>query len=211
MAMWMRWAARVAQVRRWLRQEEENIMRKFAGVLCVASLALVAMALGQDGRGPKEPPKVAKDRVKGSINHDGGKAEWNRIMGKVKVVDADTLEFEDGTRVALGLAVPELGQMGMIHGALYPCGKEAAEFLRKLIGDQPTMCIRDLDDDVCIGCYVGDTNIKHAMVINGWALANHSSLHPAEIIARENRRGLWRGQFVIPSEWRAGKRLPAEK
>jgi endonuclease YncB( thermonuclease family) len=70
---------------------------------------------------------------------------------------------------------------------------------------------RDLDDDVCIGCYVGDTNIKHAMVINGWALANHSSLHPAEIIARENKRGLWRGQFVIPAEWRVGKRLPGEK
>jgi endonuclease YncB( thermonuclease family) len=49
------------------------------------------------------------------------------------------------------------------------------------------------------------------MVVNGWALANHSSLHAAEIIARENKRGLWRGQFVRPDEWRAGKRLPEEK
>jgi hypothetical protein len=55
------------------------------------------------------------------------------------------------------------------------------------------------------------TNISHAMVINGWALASHSSLHPAEIIARENKRGLWRGRFVTPAEWRAGKRLPGEK
>lgn len=140
-----------------------------------------------------------------------GKAEWNRLIGRVTVVDARTLEFADGTRVALGLNAPEPGQQGLIDGKLYPCEKEATDFLRKLIGDQPVTCIRDLDDDVCIGCYVGDENIKHAMVINGWALANHSSLHPAEIIARENKRGLWRGQFVTPAEWRAGKRLPGEK
>ena len=64
---------------------------------------------------------------------------------------------------------------------------------------------------IMMSAYVGDTNNKHAMVINGWALADHSSLHAAEIIARENKRGLWRGQFVPPKEWRAGKGLPGEK
>jgi endonuclease YncB( thermonuclease family) len=187
-------------------------MRRTAGILCAAALALTAGASGQDGKDPKEPPIVVKDRVKGSINHDRGKAEWNRITGNVKVLDARTLEFADGTRVALGLAAPEPDQQGMIDGKLYPCGKEAAAFLRKLIGDRPIMCFRDVEEgSLCIGCYVGDTNISHAMVINGWALANHSSLHAAEIIARENKRGLWRGQFVKPDEWRAGKRLPGEK
>jgi quercetin dioxygenase-like cupin family protein/endonuclease YncB( thermonuclease family) len=162
-------------------------------------------------KGEADKPGVVKDRVKGSIGHDRGKAEWNRLTGRVKVLDARTLEFADGTRVALGLDAPEPGQQGLIDGQLYACDQEAADFLRKLIADQPVMCIRDLDDDVCIGCYAGDLNIKHAMVINGWALANHSSLHPAEIIARENKRGLWRGQFVTPSQWRAGKRLPREK
>ena len=49
------------------------------------------------------------------------------------------------------------------------------------------------------------------MVANGWALADHSSLHAAEIIARENERGLWRREFVDPDAWRAGKRLPGER
>jgi endonuclease YncB( thermonuclease family)/quercetin dioxygenase-like cupin family protein len=169
-----------------------------------------AMAAAEPKSEP-DKPAVVKDRVKGSISHDREKAEWNRLSGRVKVLDARTLEFADGTQVALGLNAPESGQQGLIDGRLYPCDKEAADFLRKLIGDQPVICIRDLDDDVCIGCYVGDVNIKHAMVINGWALASHSSLHPAEIIARENKRGLWRGQFVTPAEWRAGKRLPGEK
>jgi endonuclease YncB( thermonuclease family) len=151
-----------------------------------------------------------RDRVKGSINHGRGKDEWDRIAGKVKVLDAHSLEFKDGTRIKLGLAAPEPDQQGMIDGKLYPCGKEAAEFLRKLIGDQPVVCLL-MDRDEVLSVYVGDTNIEHAMVINGWALANHSSRHAAEIIARENKRGLWRGQFVTPKEWRAGKRLPGEK
>ena len=157
----------------------------------------------------EDRPKVVKDRVKGSIVHDKGR-EWERITGPARVIDAHTLEFADGTRILLHLVAPELGQKGMIDGTSYPCGKEAAGFLRKLIGEQSVMCFFvEAQDDKWIG-YVGDTNLTHALVINGWGLAHHSSLHPAEIAARENKRGLWRGQFLDPDEWRAGKRLPGE-
>jgi len=158
----------------------------------------------------EDRPKVIKDRVKGSIFHDKGQREWERITGPVRVIDAHTLEFVDGTRILLHVVAPELSQMGIIDGTAYPCGKEAAEFLRKLIGERPVMCFFvEAQDDKWIG-YVGDTNLTHALVINGWGLAHHSSLHPAEIVARENKRGLWRGQFLDPDEWRAGKRLPGE-
>src|SRR5262245_55906892 len=173
-------------------------------ILCIICLAWGASMAAQDKSG------VVRDRVKGSINHDRGTAEWDRIAGKVTVLDARTLEFADGTRLTLGRAVPELDQQGMIDGKLYPCGKEAAEFLRKLIGDRTVVCVL-IDNKTVLSAYVGDTNIEHAMIINGWALAEHSLLHGAEIIARENKRGLWRGQFVKPDEWRAGKRLPGEK
>ena len=156
----------------------------------------------------EDMPKVVKDRIKGSIYHDKGQREWVRITGRVRVIDAHTLEFVDGTRVLLHVVAPGLDEMGMIDGSPYPCGKEAAEFLRKLIGAQPVMCfLVEAQDDKWIG-YVGDTNLTHALIINGWGLAHHSSLHPAEIAARENRRGLWRGQFLDPDEWRAGKRFP---
>jgi endonuclease YncB( thermonuclease family) len=32
-----------------------------------------------------------------------------------------------------------------------------------------------------------------------------------EALAREHKRGLWRGEFVFPERWRKGERLPAEK
>lgn len=122
---------------------------------------------------------------------------------KVKVLDANTLLLEDGTMHRLSTAAPELDQMGLIDGRLYPAGKEAAEFLRRLIGDQPALCFDRI-------AYVGDKNIIHELVLNGWAMHHHSSTAPAETIARENKRGLWRGQFVEPIDWRAGVRLPGE-
>ena len=57
---------------------------------------------------------------------------------------------------------------------------------------------------------VGNTSIERALIVNGWALADHSSLHADEVIARENLRGLWRGRFVHPDDWPAGVRLPGE-
>ena len=151
------------------------------------------------------PPKVSRDRVNGSINHHP-ETVWNRTTGKVKVIDAETMEFGDGTRESLGFITPDLAQKGRIDGKWYPCGKEAAEFLRQRIGDRPVTIFRAGGTRL----YVEDENLEHTMVVNGWALADHSSLHAAEIIAREHKRGLWRGEFVNPADWRNGKRLPSE-
>jgi endonuclease YncB( thermonuclease family) len=126
---------------------------------------------------------------------------WTK--SKVKVLDANTLLLEDGTKYELTTVAPDLDQMAMIDGNLYPAGEEAAGFLRKLIGDQPVLCFDKI-------AYVGDKNIIHELVINGWSMRHHSSTIPAQIIAREKKRGLWRGRFVEPIDWRAGVRLPGE-
>ena len=137
--------------------------------------------------------------------------ERERISGPARVLDARTLEFADGTRIRLAIVAPELDQMAMIGDSLYPCGKEAADFLRKVVGDRLVSCFHNPDtiNGPWVG-YVGDTNLEHALIINGWALADHSSTQAAEIIARENHRGLWRGRFINPDKWRNGERLPEE-
>jgi endonuclease YncB( thermonuclease family) len=142
---------------------------------------------------------------------------WVRLTGKVKVLDARTLVYDDGTEVVLsGLSdAPELGQKGSIDGKLYPCGKEAAEFLRKLIGGREVTCLsrRDHFKDknmIVASGFVGETNLNVEMVRNGWAISDHEGMDPWEIIARENKRGLWRGQFIVPGRWRMGDRLPGE-
>lgn len=181
--------------------------------IALLSVALLTQAAGPAGgaRSQEQPkqeqPQVIRDMVKGSIHH-GSRESLSRIIGKVKVVDANTLEFADGTQVVLDMVTPDPGQQGKIDGKWYPAGREAAEFLRRHIGDRSVMAF---DPGGFIRVYVGDEYLEHTMVINGWALADHSSLHGAEIIARENKRGLWRGEFIDPAEWRKGKRLPDEK
>jgi endonuclease YncB( thermonuclease family) len=157
-------------------------------------------------------PRVVRETVLGSINHGGGDTKWLRLRGRARVLDAKTLELADGTQINLDLTTPNLKQLALNEGTLYPCGQEAAEFLRQLIGEQPVMCFGHIDRDEPSwwNVYVGDTNLERAMVVGGWALADHSSLHADEIIARENKRGLWRGKFVHPDDWRAGVRLPGE-
>jgi hypothetical protein len=49
------------------------------------------------------------------------------------------------------------------------------------------------------------------MVRNGWAMAHHTAMASWESIARENKRGIWRGELILPADWRKGERLPGEK
>ncbi len=53
--------------------------------------------------------------------------------------------------------------------------------------------------------------LSEGMAYTGWALALRrvSERYVAfEDRARAARRGLWKGQFVAPWDWRAGARLP---
>ena len=59
-------------------------------------------------------------------------------------------------------------------------------------------------------CHSGGVNINAWMVARGWALAYRRysvEYVDEERAARAARRGIWRGQFVAPWEWRRGKRV----
>jgi endonuclease YncB( thermonuclease family) len=189
---------------------------------CVVVPTLLVLALARTVGGT-EPPKpedktrVVREQVQGQWRFPGEKLL--RITGRVKVLDAHTLLFEDGTEVNIngGMDAPDLRQQGLLGETLYPCGKEAAAFLEKLINERPVTCYSDADDPVDAkklgraDAFVGETNLQAEMVRNGWAMAHHSGMAAWEVIARDNKRGLWRGTFVFPEKWRRGERLPREK
>ena len=188
-------------------------------------IALAALAVSHAGaadtdtlkKDALEQSRTLRENVRGGIAFPPEKRVWVRISGKPAVLNAHTLLFEDGTEVDLngGMEAPELGQKGLIDNSFYPCGKEAAEFLRKLIGNQTVTCyagrehVQGKKVRIASG-FIGETNLDVEMLRNGWAVSDHSGMDAWEIIARENKRGLWRGQFVVPKKWRAGERLPGE-
>jgi endonuclease YncB( thermonuclease family) len=192
-------------------------MRRTA--LTIALFLGPSISFGDDKPAPSNDgaPKYVTEHVRAQWRKPG--SQRIRLTGKVTVIDANTLEFGDGTRIQAAGATdaPDLEQMGVINGRFYPCGKEAAEFVGKLIGDRPVSFYafgdrleRDAGNRLRGSCYIGDVGLDAELVRNGWALAHHSGLTAYEVFARENKRGLWRGEFVLPELWRTGQHLPGE-
>ena len=191
-------------------------MYRVSGILIlVLVLLLFGTVTAQQNKQPQQAngkPKVVREKVPEGLYFTNLRDRKPRtlISGKAKVVNANTLVFGDGTKVRIGLIdAPEIEQKGRIGDSFYPCGKEAADFLKKLVGDQ-TVTFLPFGRRVDGLCYAGETNLGEALVLNGWAIAGHSGHKLAEVIARKNKRGLWQGEFVLPTRWRDGERLPGE-
>ncbi len=138
------------------------------------------------------------------------------ISGTASVIDGDTLEIA-GERIRLhGNDAPESGQECIAGGERWRCGMEAASALAFKIARGWVTCQgedRDRYSRLIAVCYaggVGGPELNAWLVSEGWALAyrRFSTDYVAqEQAARGARRGLWRGAFVAPWDWRRGVRL----
>ena len=151
-------------------------MRCLPVALAIVPLVFCAALASSDARNPQsalEKPKVEKEQVRGGIVFPAERRMWLRITGKVTVLDASTLAFADGTEVAVagGIDAPDLQQKGLIGEKFYPCGKEAADFLKKLIGDKTVTFLGDRQEPkgkrLRGSCYVGETSLGIEMLRNG--------------------------------------------
>ncbi len=141
------------------------------------------------------------------------------ITGKPAIIDGDTIEIA-GQRIRLhGIDAPESKQTCLANGKRWYCGFEAEAALAFFIAKSWVTCLerdRDRYGRVVAICYaggVGGPDLARWMVSRGWALAyrQYSTTYvPEEEQAQAGRKGLWRGEFVPPWEWRRGKRLAAE-
>jgi endonuclease YncB( thermonuclease family) len=130
------------------------------------------------------------------------------ITGMPRVIDGDTI-IVSGERIRLhGIDSPETRQTCMKGGKAWNCGGAATAALLNRIGGQPVTCKGDKRDRYkrLIGiCYIGMVNLNAWMVQNGWALAYRR--YSRDYIgdeggAMDERKGIWRGQFTKPWEWR---------
>ena len=142
------------------------------------------------------------------------------VTGKPRVVDGDTLEIGDRRIRLHGIDAPEAKQTCLANGKRWRCGTNATSALAQMIGTNLVVCQQcDMDRykrivAVCRLAGPEGLDVNRWMVSSGWALAyrRYSRDYVAdENTARQSGKGVWRGQFIPPWDWRRGKRLAADK
>ena len=139
------------------------------------------------------------------------------IAGPAKVIDGDTIKIR-GAKIRLhGIDAPESAQVCKAKEKSYRCGTSATLALARRIGGKPVSC-EERDKDrygrIVAVCHAGGEDLNGWLVYEGQALAYRrysTDYVDQEEAAREARRGLWRGEFVEPWQWRKGKRMAGEK
>jgi endonuclease YncB( thermonuclease family) len=134
----------------------------------------------------------------------------------IKVIDGDSLEL-NGRRIRLyGIDAPELTQWCEDERRQpYRCGLEAKRGLYDLVAEQRLTCVTVKQDqygrDLSICKTRSGFDIAGAQVLNGYAVAYGrytNQYRDEQAKAKEARRGIWRGPFEIPEQFRHKKTSP---
>ena len=136
----------------------------------------------------------------------------------VVVRDGGTLQLAGVTYRLDGIDAPAFDQICIDeHADSWTCGVDARDQLVRLIGDRPVRC-EDLGADPTskkrhIGVCTLDgetTSLNQLLVRQGFALNVEPSAKGRfpedEAGAKGDRRGLWKGCFIAPREFRRGRK-----
>jgi endonuclease YncB( thermonuclease family) len=135
------------------------------------------------------------------------------IAGGARVVDGDSIVIADEQVRLIGIDAPERGQTCRAAGRDSPCSQDATAALVEMVGTIRVRCEvygRDRYQRALAVCYAGDVELNRAMVQAGYALAwypdDGAVLGPTydseQAEAKQAHAGIWRGEFIAPSEWR---------
>lgn len=131
---------------------------------------------------------------------------------RIVSIDGDTLRAGNGAEYRIfAIDAPELKQTcEEANGKEWLCGRAAKVRLTKLIkGGEVTCAVKDTDRfgrSVALCSAAGVPDIGEALVRDGYAidLGGKTGYAYADVEreAREAKRGIWRGAFQRPAEWR---------
>ena len=132
-----------------------------------------------------------------------------KLIGQVQVTDGDTIR-QGKLKIRLhGIDAPEYKQKCKnSKNQLYACGVKSSAFLQSVINKNDVYCEgrnKDRYGRLIAICYVNNINLNSTMVEDGWAIAYryYSNDYIAEEErAKQNKRGIWQGEFDEPYIWR---------
>ena len=131
---------------------------------------------------------------------------------KIVTLDGDTIKASNGAEYRIfGIDAPELHQTcNEANGKSWMCGRAAKAKLTTLIKGGNVNCEARATDrfgrTVAVCSAQGVTDLGEAMVRDGYAIdlggAAGNPYREAEAEAQTAKRGIWRGTFERPSDWR---------
>ena len=131
-----------------------------------------------------------------------------QIGGKAKIIDGDTIQIGDNRIRLYGIDAPELKQVCKINGRNWMCGEEAAMALAYEMANHWISCItkgKDRYARTLAICFKANIDINREMVKRGLALAyrKYSNIYiEYEELAKSNKLGIWKSNFIKPWNWR---------
>lgn len=132
------------------------------------------------------------------------------ISGRARAISGDTIRI-DGRLIRLsGIEAPEVIQMCKDRRRRnWRCGRRARAALRQLVRRRKTECtsVSEIDGGrLQATCTVGGEDLAAQMVRKGYAFSEGgllTSYASDETAAKDALRGVWRGEALRPSEFRA--------
>lgn len=130
------------------------------------------------------------------------------------VRDGGTIDIGEVTYRLAGIEAPAVDQVCIDdHADSWACGVDARDQLAKLVGGRDVRCDDFGPDSTYKKWRVGTctvegetTSLSQLLVRQGFALSQESSaqgrFREDEADAKDKRRGLWKGCFVAPAEFR---------
>lgn len=145
---------------------------------------------------------------------------WSRMPATVRavpparVIDGDSLGVrQDGALLTIrlkGIDAVEYRQPCMGPAGEWACGHDARAVLEKLVGAGPLHCelgAKDAYRRTLATCrtqpFPDGVDLGAEMVRLGWAVSIDDAYALEQAEAEAKRRGIWRGSFAPPAEWRA--------
>ena len=189
-------------------------IRKYLGVTDSSALAPAPdrpEIYFSTGQAPIELPAVGGIHS-GATGEDATTAEHSvrgAQVGRVEVLDGNTLVMR-GQRIRLwGIDSPEKAQPCTKNGQRWMCGQDAALALEDRINKRLVACYeKGLDEKgrMMGQCFIGHIDLNGWLARYGWALSYRPATtmyNSRESMARFQRIGIWRdGGMEAPWEWR---------
>jgi endonuclease YncB( thermonuclease family) len=125
------------------------------------------------------------------------------LTGKPRVLDGDTIEIAGQPIRLAGADAPPANAICGALGHEWRCGQEATFALAYAVAEHWVTCVPRDEDALGIlvaRCKVGPYDLAERMIADGWAMAV-GGYDFAESIAKRERKGIWRDDYVPPPGW----------